>query len=267
MIYLNSPFAEAWKDKDPFEEIKKLQGKICRSIETRQTLNFQFKGESFYIKIHKGTSIKEVMKNLVCLRLPVLGARNEFKAINRLHLLGVNTMEVVAFGERGVNPLQRESFIITKDLNPAISLEDFCRDWKRRPPSFLLKKRLIEKVARMVKLMHDGGVNHRDCYICHFLLKIPYMDLNKDPEIAVIDLHRAQIRNSVPRRWRDKDIIGLYYSCLDIGLTKADLFRFLKLYFAEASLREIFEREADFIRSVEIKSNKILKRTFRKNIG
>lgn len=90
----------------------------------------------------------------------------------------------------------------------------------------------------MVRKMHQGGINHRDCYICHFLLHLPFEGDEESLKISVIDLHRAQIRNSVPRRWRDKDLIGLYFSSLNIGLTKRDVFRFLKIYFA-LPLRDI----------------------------
>lgn len=143
MLFLKSPFSDAWKDKDPFDEIQTLRGKTCRKVTTRSTSNFSFNGESYYIKVHHGTSLKEIFKNIITLKMPVLGARNEFNAINRLHQLGISTMETFAFGETGLNPLRRKSFIITKDLNPAISLEDYCSNWKNDPPPILLKRALF----------------------------------------------------------------------------------------------------------------------------
>lgn len=249
MLVLKEPFKTAWTNKDPFEEVLKLNGEIYREVATRRTLNFKFQGESFYIKVHKGTTVKEILKNYLSLRAPVLGAGNEYKAINRLTELGVNTMEVVAFGERGVNPLTRESFIITKDLNPAISLEDYCKDWKDNPPSYHVKKVLIEEVARMVKTMHEGGVNHRDCYICHFLLHLPF-SFENNPKLSLIDLHRAQIRRNVPTRWRNKDIVALYYSCINIGLNAKDYLRFVKRYFDGRSIKKYtISRERIFLNS------------------
>ena len=79
-------------------------------------------------------------------------------------------MTAAAFGERGSNPAQQHSFIITEELAPTISLEDFSLDWVQNPPAPALKRALIDEVARMVREMHRAGVNHRDCYICHFLL-------------------------------------------------------------------------------------------------
>lgn len=263
MLVLKEPFKTAWANKDPFEEVLKLNGEIYREVATRRTLNFKFQGESFYIKMHKGTTVKEILKNYLSLRAPVLGAGNEYKAINRLTELGVNTMEVVAFGERGVNPLTRESFIITKDLNPAISLEDYCKGWKDNPPPYHVKKVLIEEAARMVKTMHEGGVNHRDCYICHFLLHLPYSEQDI-PKLSVIDLHRAQIRRCVPKRWRNKDLVALYFSSRNLGLSFCDYARFLKIYFDEMSLKEILRHENRLLMNMKYRSNRIEERTMRK---
>jgi heptose I phosphotransferase len=68
--------------------------------------------------------------------------------------------------------------------------------------------------------MHRAGVNHRDCYICHFLLHTDRPVTADDFKLSVIDLHRAQTRADLPLRWRDKDLAALY-SALDIGLTRA----------------------------------------------
>ncbi len=89
--------------------------------------------------------------------------------------------------------------------------------------------------------MHGGGVNHRDFYICHFLLHLP-VDA-RAPRLSLIDLHRAQVRRSTPRRWRDKDLAALYFSALEIGLTQRDRLRFLKTYFARP-LRSVLHDES-----------------------
>jgi heptose I phosphotransferase len=40
----------------------------------------------------------------------------------------------------------------------------------------------------------------------------------------------VQLRRHTPRRWRLKDIAGLYFSALDAGLTRHDCYRFMRLY-------------------------------------
>uniref|UniRef100_UPI003AF9562D lipopolysaccharide kinase InaA family protein n=1 Tax=Thiolapillus sp. TaxID=2017437 RepID=UPI003AF9562D len=36
------------------------------------------------------------------------------------------------------------------------------------------KQRLIARVAAMTRRLHQNGINHRDLYICHFLLRQPW---------------------------------------------------------------------------------------------
>lgn len=264
VIKLYEPFATLWRGQDPFDEIKNLDGDVFRALESRKTLRFTLEGRSWFIKIHRGTTLKEALKNLVAFRLPVLGADREWNAIHRLRNLGVDTMTGAAFGQRGLNPLQRESFIITEDLSPTISLEDFCANWQQNPPSLKEKRRIIRRVAEMVRKMHAGGVNHRDCYICHFLLHQPYHPTNTELKISLIDLHRAQIRHKVPLRWRDKDLIGLYFSSLDIGLTTNDLLSFLRVYFDHQSLSSTLRKEQPLFRKARLNAEKIRVRTARK---
>ena len=115
----------------------------------------------------------------------------------------------------------------------------------------------------MVKTMHEGGVNHRDCYICHFLLHLPYSEQDI-PKLSVIDLHRAQIRRCVPKRWRNKDLVALYFSSRNLGLSFYDYARFLKIYFDEMSLKEILRHENRLLMNMKYRSNRIEERTIRK---
>lgn len=265
MIFLSSPFKEAWKDKDPFEEIKKIEGAIYRQVLNRSTTRFEFAGQVFYIKFHTGSSLREILKNLVCLKLPVLGARNEYLAISKLHELNVNTMEVVAFGERGLSPFGRESFIITKELSPTIDLLAYCLQWRETPPSYQHKRAVIAEVADMLRRIHEGGVNHRDCYLVHFLVDLAVKDPLR-PRLFLIDLHRAQIRRRTPRRWRNKDLVELYYSSKRVGFSLKDYFYFLMKYKQSDSLRDILWEERYLISGLERKSERIERRSIRKQL-
>lgn len=168
MIELKEPFATQWQGKDPFTEVAKLDGEVFRALETRRTLRFEMMGKGYFLKYHHGTTLKEVVKNLISLRMPVLGADREWLAIHRLQELSVDTMTGVAFGQKGLNPLERTSFIITEDLSPAISLEDFCARWKVEPPDFVLKRTIITRVAEMVGKMHRGSKSSGLLYLPFF---------------------------------------------------------------------------------------------------
>lgn len=262
-LVLHEPFKRLWAGRDAFAEVEQLQGEVFRELEARRTLRTEVEGRGYFVKIHRGVGWGEILKNWVTLKKPVLGADQEWDAIAALTAVGVPTMTAVAFGERGANPAARHSFIITEELAPTISLEDFTRDWRALPPPAALKHALIRRVAEMTGRMHRAGVNHRDCYICHFLLHTDTPPTAGNLRLSLIDLHRAQVRPSVPRRWRDKDLAGLYFSALDIGLTRRDRLRFLKHYF-QRPLRRILAEEAALLTMLERKAARLQERFERK---
>lgn len=262
-LFLAEPFRSLWAGQDPFVAVEALGGDVFRELEARRTLRTEVDGHGYFVKIHRGVGWREITKNLASLRLPVLGARNEWRAIRRLHELGVDTLRAVAFGQRGGNPARRQSFIVTEELAPTISLEDFSLDWRRQPPPVDLKRALIARVAQMARAMHGGGVNHRDFYICHFLLHLDPPPAAAQCKLSLIDLHRAQVRARTPSRWRDKDLAALYFSALDIGLTRRDLLRFLRGYFARP-LRQVLRDEAALLAALAREARRLQERFVRK---
>lgn len=262
-VYLEEPFRSRWAGQDPFVAVESLQGEILRALEGRRTLRTEVAGRGYFVKIHRGIGWSEVLKNLASGRLPVLGAGNEWRALQRLHELGVDSMHPVAFGRSGRNPARQRSFIITEELAPTVSLEDHCRDWPQRPPAPAWKRALIERVAAMAKRMHEGGVNHRDFYICHFLLHLDPPPTPASLRLSLIDLHRAQVRPQTPERWRDKDLAALHFSSLDIGLTRRDRLRFLRSYFG-LPLREVLAGKAALLAWLEREAVRLTGRYRRK---
>ncbi|SEI25447.1 lipopolysaccharide core heptose(I) kinase RfaP [Pseudomonas asplenii] len=258
-LILAEPFKSLWAERDAFAEVERLQGEVYRELEARRTLRTEVAGQGFFVKIHRGIGWGEIFKNLLTAKLPVLGAGQEWRAIQRLQAAGVPTMTAVAYGERGSNPAGQHSFIVTEELAPTISLEDFSIDWVRQPPEPRLKRALIAEVARMTGMMHRAGVNHRDCYICHFLLHTDKPVTADDFKLSVIDLHRAQTRSVITRRWRNKDLAALYFSALEIGLTRRDKLRFLRDYFQQP-LRQILRDEAPLLAWLEGKAERLYQR-------
>lgn len=255
-LYLNRKFTLLWLEKNPFEEVLKLDGKEYRNKEGRRTFQADIEGNSYFVKIHRGIGWKEIFKNLLQLRLPVIGASNEYLAANKLASLGVDTLTPVAFGKKNINPAKQLSFIITEDLINTISLEDYCVSWNESPPPISHKKALIELLASVSKIMHGTGVNHRDYYICHFLLDKHSIQQALAPKCYLIDLHRSQLRSKVPLRWLVKDLSGLYFSAMDIGLTKRDLLRFIRVYSGNHLAREL-EENREFWSDVVLTAEKL----------
>lgn len=219
-----------------------IEGECFRNLEGRKTQRIQLGDKYYFIKQHRGVGYKEIFKNLLQLRLPVVSAKNEWLAIKKLKHLGIDVAHVAGYGERGLNPATRESFILMEALAPVQSLETLCANWKQQPPVFTFKQQLIAKTAHIARTLHRHGMNHRDFYICHLLLD----ETARQPlKLSLIDLHRAEIRATTPERWVIKDLAGLYFSSMDAGLTTRDLFRFMKDYRKQA-LRDILRHESEF---------------------
>jgi len=207
-----------------FDALMKIDGRVMRAKEGRRTVGFTRGGREFYIKQHRGVGWVEILRNLAVLKLPVLGAGNEWRALSALAAAGIGAPRAVAFGERGSNPARCESFVVTEALADTVTLEDLALDWRHAPPALATKRRLIAAVGAIARGMHGIGLNHRDFYLCHIL-----KDRDGDA-LHLLDLHRAQLRPAVPRRWLLKDLGGLLMSAMEAGLTRGDRLRFVAAY-------------------------------------
>ena len=242
--HLKDYFEGDTDDEDLFTLVDQLRGEVFRKIDDRRTIKVRIGTAAYFAKIHQGVGWVEILKNLMQGRLPVLGARNEWLALCALRNAGVRSMTPVLFCERGLNPATRQSAILTESLESKITLEDF------ETTESDLKRNLIAEVATMARKMHQAGVNHRDFYLCHFLLDLPLEEDRDDapgapPVLHLIDLHRAQIRQNVPRRWIVKDLGSLLFSAFEKNLTKRDLLRFVRVY-SGSPLREVLVTDPEF---------------------
>lgn len=236
------------------EEFCVLDGEVFKRIQNRRTFRIERDDRGFFLKCHHGVGWREIFKNLLQLRLPILGAGSEWRAIHRLQELGVETMTPVAYGRERWNPAAIDSLLITEELQGCVSLERYCEDWQTNPLAPATKWNLIKRLAQIARIMHENGVNHRDFYLCHFMLQQPWDGSEANLHLHVIDLHRVQVRSSTPMRWVVKDIGSLWFSAMLIGLTKRDLFRFMHIY-KDVSLRKTLKQDAAFWSEVETRAN------------
>ncbi len=240
---------------DVFEHVMQLEGKVFRDVPGRRTMRVEIAGKPYFVKQHFGVGWREIFKNLLSLRLPIISAKTEWQAIQRLNTLNIPTTPAAAYGCRGNSPATLRSFLLTEDLGEIVSLEDFCRDWVTRPPALKQKRILMREVSRIASTIHDNGLNHRDFYICHLCLDSRKLAAGKI-YLYLIDLHRMQVRAKLPTSARMKDMAALYFSALDIGLTQRDCLRFLRQY-RGMPLREIFKTESVFWHTVDRRARKL----------
>ena len=254
-LYLREELEQVWRGSDVFHEVLQLSGEVYRSVKNRRTLRVELGERVYFAKIHGAVGWLEILKNLITLRYPVVGAGNEYRASEVLQNCGVEVPGVAAFGMRGMSPAARESFILTDAVEPSVSLEDYCRDWAAQKPAFRTKRILIHEVADITKRLHAAGLNHRDLYICHFLLDQNALEAGEF-RLILIDLHRAQKRSRIPRRWLIKDLGSLQFSCLDLGLEVKDWMRFIARYTGKP-LREALEKDAEFWSAVQRRAEQL----------
>lgn len=232
------------------EGLMALEGTVYRALEGRRTIRIVRGGHGIFVKQHFGIGWGEIAKNLLALRRPVLGAEAEWRALRHLQAAGIGAPRPLGFAARGRNPARRQSVVAMAELCETASLEEVVRKWRRRPPAPAGKWALIAAVADLARRMHDSGLNHRDFYLCHILRH------EKTGTLSLLDLHRAQIRHRVPRRWRIKDLSALLFSAAEAGLTRRDLLRFMAAYRGRP-WRALLEEEADLWRVVERKAARI----------
>ena len=264
-LILRGELQALWRDKDVFALLQAVDGEVVRDKEGRQTLKFKLAGKTYYRKMHTGIGWREIFKNFLQLKMPVTGASNEWLAINRVHELGLDSLNALAYGCKGHNPAKKLSFLVTEELSNTLSLAQYAEQWPNKPPAPSERRALIRKVATIARTIHGAGINHRDLYICHFLLDLsPGPNNTKDdPRLFLVDLHRAQMRTTVPRRWLVKDIASIYFSSLDIGLTKKDAYLFLQVYF-DRPLREVLTRHEVLLDSVTKRAVQLYRRDFKR---
>lgn len=263
-LHLEARVADTLPREQTFDHVMRLQGEAIRAKEGRHTYRIQLGERAYYIKIHHGIGWREIIKELLSLRLPIVSALNEKKAIDFLHAHNITTVTLAGYGQRGSNPANMQSFIITDALQDSVTLKDVTEKWPTQPPAYKEKQALLQSVVHIARAMHAAGMNHRDFYLCHFrmLTTDGFVDDNAPP-LYLMDLHRAQLRSAVPLRWCIKDIAALYFSASDIGLTTRDFYRFMRLY-RGTNLRTTLREDASFWLAVRKRAERFYQRDWRR---
>lgn len=252
--------------EDAFQWVMQLDGETVRRTEKRHTFRIALNGKKYFIKQHHGPMWWEACTDVLRFSRPVLGADHEFRMSRTLQKIGVPVAEPSGVGVSGAG-LWRKSFLITKALPESLTVNQLARSWWDSPVLPHAKRAIIRAVATLVRKMHAAGINHRDLYINHFRIVRADLESGADPKIYVMDLHRAQQRRRVPRRWLIKDLAALLFSCLDKPLTLHDLLYFLKWYHAGVPLHESLGRNRKFWNDVVGKAFASARRRERKEGG
>ena len=124
MLELSEHLRESLPRGEEFGAIMRLDGQVFREQKNRRTFRTQIGSRTYFVKIHRPTSWREILKNALRGRWPVLTAKPEWLAIQALERLGIPTVHAAGFGCRGQFPHALESFIITDELGGMIHLNE-----------------------------------------------------------------------------------------------------------------------------------------------
>lgn len=240
-IILQSASPVIIKERALWYYLRRLDGVIYRHVKNRQTKAITVNGQSYFVKLHAPLSWKEALKSLLQGRSPMIGAIHEWKAIACCEQTDLLTTPRIAYGAWGYGIWQR-SLLITSALTNLCSLEEIGHYWQKNSPSYPIKSQVIRTVANTAHRFHAQGMNHCDFYVCHFLVPQTVLTTTKplaNITIHIIDLHRVQIRKTVPTRWLIKDLSALLFSILDYPITYHDCLLFLRYYYPSQSLKQI----------------------------
>jgi heptose I phosphotransferase len=218
------PIRSAIGDGDPFAWLSALPGTTFREKNGRRTFRFEQGGQGYFAKVSRGPGARETLKELLSLRTPPLDARREVLALERLHAAGIPAPQVAGSGVSGGRPLARRSFVITADVGTQRTLGEEASQLD--PADHAGRRQLIQETAALVRRMHAAGVNHRDLYFGHILVRTE----RGARELVLIDLHRAQIWKHIPERWIVKDLGALGFAAADLKLSRTDRARFVMAY-------------------------------------
>ncbi len=234
---------ESARTRALYDALEQANGVVYRQAAGRRTVRLDATGGSYFAKLHTGVGWREIAKNLLVGKRPVLGAGNEFAACRQLAAHGVHAPRVAAFGACAGNPARRRSFLVSPALTGMASLEELTAGGNLPP---LLRRHLIVAAGDLLRTMHDAGVHHRDCYLAHIFADTAQWKEGR-PALAVIDLHRAWVRGRLPRRWRRRDLAALLVSAAPLRLTGRELLRFAAAYAGDVAT---WRRDRRFWRGV-----------------
>ncbi len=147
-------------------------------------------------------------------------ARREWVALTMLGHFKVPTIRPLALLEQCEGKHTVAAALITLGLDAPQTLEDLARE-AAMPAA--RKHAITRELARITRLMHDSGINHRDYYLVH-------IRVGAGDSLYITDLNRADLRKVVPERWLVKDLAALQFSAPANQVSRTDRARFLRAY-------------------------------------
>jgi heptose I phosphotransferase len=120
------------------------------------------------------------------------------------------------------------SFIATEELRDMIPLHEAIPQAAHvlSPTAFASwKNALFAELARLIAMLHQKYMFHKDLYLCHFYINESFIynhNCEMKNNIYLIDLHRLKRHRWTARWWQVKDLAQFFFSCGLEGITPSD---------------------------------------------
>ncbi len=211
-------------------------GKTIKEIKSRSVIRFEVQDQErkrcFYLKRHNMEFIgfRILLALFFFNRLGSQG-RREFGNLCIFRKAGLATVTPVIAGERFVRFFWVESFIVTEDYHPYVSLEDIFKNHPELlmgPEGTPKRRALIKEISLLARRMHQKGFNHRDYNATHILVR--YENESDTPKTALFDLQRVDRRKCARFRWMIKTLARVNYTLPDNLFNEDDRIHLLLNY-------------------------------------
>ncbi|MFO7497114.1 MAG: lipopolysaccharide kinase InaA family protein [Desulfobacterales bacterium] len=218
-IWINRPYLDILNANglNRFEAFWRFsEGELIKQIKTRSVRRFSLNSTGgqrhFYLKRHLREWSGWPLSGCPCFSsISRSQGLVEFDHCALFRRSGLATAHPVAAGERRAHGFWVESFFVTEDFTPFVSLEELIRE---RPSLFegpdgrRVKNAWLGHIARTARRMHACGFHHLDFNATHILIHCPEPSAEK-PQIGFFDLQRVSKTRLFRWRWIIKGLARL----------------------------------------------------------
>lgn len=180
-----------------------------------------------YLKHYKTPNLRSRLKNL----LRGSDARQEFRRAEQIRQRGIATITPLAFGERRVAGIVSDSFLATREIAEAVSLDIYLHNVFTkldRSAQGRARRELARQLAELTATMHAQGITHNDFHPGNVLVETVGAQPKK---LHLIDLQAARISRPLAWRRARSSLVVLNLSFFQRA-SRTDRLRFLRAYLA-----------------------------------